>query len=363
MRIQWYNHRDIRHPLAGGAERTMWEVCKGLVRRGHSVEVISCRFANLPTQETFDGVQIRRFAGNLGSHLSVPLALRERPRPEVVVEDLAHVVPWGAGMLGRVPTVAFFHHLHYRSLSGQVGRVAGAALKTIERTYPFIYRQRTFVTESLSSQEDLVSIGLRPQQIVRIPPGVDSGLFRPGDRSRDPLIVWYGRMQPYKRPEHALLALKELLAEGVSVRLLVIGGGPDAERLKQMARDLSIAGATEFAGVVSDRALASLLASSWVNVQCSRTEGWGLTSMEAAACGVPTVCYDVPGLRETVRSGETGTLVTESSGPRGLALALRKVIESGPGAYQSACLHWAHSHSWDATVSLWAKTLEVAAGG
>jgi glycosyltransferase involved in cell wall biosynthesis len=224
-----------------------------------------------------------------------------------------------------------------------------------------LYRHRKFVTESLSSEDDLVSLGVQRDRVVRIPPGVDSSQFHPVARSPEPMIVWCGRMLPYKQPQHALLALRELRNGGMDVKMVMIGGGPELANVRQLARDLTLEDSIKFTGVVPDPTLTPLLGQAWVSLQCSRTEGWGLTSMEAAACGVPTVTYDVPGLRETVRDGKTGMLVSQRDGPAGLAGALREVILAGTGKFQPACLDWARGHSWEATVARWSDTLEQVA--
>ena len=115
MRILWFNHRDIRHPLAGGAERTIYEVGKRLAMRGHEFHLASVNPRQLPEEEIIDGIIINRTKGNVMAHLNAPLLIR-RLRPDVVVDDMAHVVPWFSPLASKSKVIVFFRHYHARSI-------------------------------------------------------------------------------------------------------------------------------------------------------------------------------------------------------------------------------------------------------
>jgi glycosyltransferase involved in cell wall biosynthesis len=92
-----------------------------------------------------------------------------------------------------------------------------------------------------------------------------------------------------------------------------------------LAARLGLAGAVRFLGFVSEEEKRRLLREAWAVVFPSPKEGWGISNVEAAACGTPAVASDSPGLRESVRHGETGFLVrhgdVEALATRMLALA------------------------------------------
>ena len=95
----------------------------------------------------------------------------------------------------------------------------------------------------------------------------------------------------------------------------------------------------------------SVLASCHLHVTASEFEGWGLTVIEAAHLGVPTVAYDVDGLRDSVRDGETGWLVREGEE---LADVVARALEelSDPRraeAVRRACRAWASRFTWEAS--------------
>ena len=108
--------------------------------------------------------------------------------------------------------------------------------------------------------------------------------------------------------------------------MVVAGRGDARGALERAARRLRIADRVRFAGFVPDEEKRELLSRSWVHALTSPREGWGIASIEASACGTPTVASDSPGLRETVRDGETGVLVPHGD-VDALAAALARVME------------------------------------
>ena len=85
-----------------------------------------------------------------------------------------------------------------------------------------------------------------------------------------------------------------------------------------------------------------------MTVNPSPKEGWGLTVIEANACGTPSVSSRSPGLRESVRDGETGLLVEHGS-PAALAEGLVRVLGDAPlrGRLGRAATEWARTFTWE----------------
>ncbi len=108
-----------------------------------------------------------------------------------------------------------------------------------------------------------------------------------------------------------------------------------------------------FHGFVTEAQKRDLMRRAWATVQASPKEGWGITNMEAAACGTPTVASDSPGLRESVVHGETGFLyphgdleaLTELM--RRLAASRAEVERLGAGAFA-----FAQRFTWDRAADL-----------
>ena len=85
--------------------------------------------------------------------------------------------------------------------------------------------------------------------------------------------------------------------------LVIIGDGPERSRLERAAGP-----GVHFLGAVDERRKREELAAAWILVHTARHEGWGVVVMEAAIAGVPTLGFDVPGVRDSVADGHTGIL-------------------------------------------------------
>lgn len=351
MRILWFNHRDIEHPAAGGAERTVFEVSRRLSAAGDEVHLVSAGWIGSKSRTVIDGVQLSRFPSYGGPHLAQPFLLRSRSRPDVVIDDLAHVIPWGSPWLSSIPGTVFFRHLHARTLSGQVGPTTARFLEKVERSYRLVYRDWPFVTETLASVRDLSRLGIPETRCRVIRPGVDTRLFKPGTKATTPLIVYFGGMRRYKRPEHALRAFASLRAAGSNFDLAVVGSGPELPGLRVLAERLKLGSSVSFLGRVDRQHLSRVLSRAWVNLHCSTAEGWGYSLLEAAASGVPTVAYRVPGLTESVAEGVSGLLVNENE-PEALARGVTEIL-SKIREWAETSRDYSLRFDWNATASAW----------
>jgi glycosyltransferase involved in cell wall biosynthesis len=348
-------HRDPESARAGGAEQTILEVGSRLANRAHSVTLVAPWMGRGPAITSIKGIRVIRVPTHLLLYATLPL-LRERIAPDVQVADLAHLFPWHLIPPGRRAGLAFFHHLHARTLPGQVSRVASRLFADVEYTYPVIYRNWNFVTESDQSVTDLIRLGIDSGRIVRIPPGVDSSLFRPGLREDEPRLVYFAGFRRYKRAHFALEVLRELRRAGIDCLLVMVGDGPTLSDLRSDAAESGLGRRVEFTGRVDRATLAQIVGRAWVNLHFSVAEGWGFSIMEASAAGVPTVAFDVPGVRETVLPGVNGTLVGDGDTIT-FASEVERILNQGV-AYQASCRRWAMTHSWEKCALAWEQTLQ-----
>jgi glycosyltransferase involved in cell wall biosynthesis len=359
MRILWNNHRDARHPRAGGAERTIQAVGSRLVAWGHEVEVVTAQWPGAPRVAVEDGIRFHRFPGNLGPHLATSFVAR-RVHADVTIDDLGHVLPWLSPQLRRGRGVAFFRHLHRRTLPGQVPWPGAPLLSGVERLYPMLYRNWEFAVESGSSRGDLETMGVPAPRIHELPPGVDFGRFAPGTRTPIPSILVFTGLRRYKRPDHALRAFALVRQQGVQGSFSVIGGGAMVPELERLAASLGVSPNVRFYGRLTDDAVPPVVRSAWVNVNAAVAEGWGYSVLEAAASGVPTAAYDVPGVRDALAGAEAGLVAPDGDVPA-LAAVIRRLIEEND-AWRGRCRQFAERYPWDACARRWESLLGTVAG-
>lgn len=356
MRLLWVGHRDIENPSAGGAERTAFEICQRLVLRGFRVTILSGGWKGAPNRSRLNGVDFQRLPTWFLPHLVLPVFAKQVSRADVVVDDLAHVVPWLTPWFVSAKSTAFFRHLHARTLWGQVSTPTARLLALIERSYPALYRDTRFVTESIQSVQDLNSLGIPVRLIRRIPPGVDSGFFTPGTSATFPKLIYFAGMRTYKRPELAVQAFELVARSTPEARLTIIGVGPSIRSVQKAVSDRNLGAKVDFLGRVSRDRLQTELASSWVNFHTSVAEGWGLSIMEASSAGVPTVAFEVPGVSEVVQNGVNGTLVPDGDVDQ-LAYSASQLITLHGKLFDTS-RRWALSFPWEKATDSWQSHLE-----
>jgi glycosyltransferase involved in cell wall biosynthesis len=350
MNILWLSHRDPLNPRAGGAERTISEVCLRLAKKGHIITLVTGGWKNCLPVEYFNGIEIHRFGRNVGPHLSLPVFIFKN-KYDIVVNDLGHAVPWFSPVLLVRHNIAFFRHLHARSLPGQVRPVIANAIKALEKCYFILYHDTVFVTESKTSKNDLLNLGIKENEIVLNPPGVDMNLFHPSAKTSYPSMVYFGGMRRYKRPQEIIYLLKSLLAMFHDIKLYIVGAGPEEENLKNLTSAFNLQNHVIFKGRITNEELSDIVSKSWLNIHTSVTEGWGYSILEASASGTPTVAYDVPGVRDAVEDGNNGLKVKD--GDRKALLEAAYSILSDPERWWLSSLEVAKKYSWDKTAEVW----------
>jgi phosphatidylinositol alpha-1,6-mannosyltransferase len=176
------------------------------------------------------------------------------------------------------------------------------------------------------ARELMANLGvLAPPPVAAIELGTDPAQFHPSrDRGRlrerlslgtAPVILTAARLVPHKGQDVGIRAVAHLSAAHPALRYVLVGEGPDRARLAALARDLGVADRVIFAGAVSDDDLADAYATATVYLGASRidnginAEGFGISFVEAAASGVPSVAGDSGGVRSAVRDDETGFVV------------------------------------------------------
>ncbi len=308
------NWQDRLNPQAGGAEIHLHEVFGRLAARGHAVTLLVSGWQGAPRHETVDGLEVHRVGGRYSYNLIAPRYYRSVLRRrdfDVIVEDL-NKVPLFTPLWTRRPVVLLVHHLFGRTAFEEAPFPVALATWLLERPLAPIYRRVPVEAVSRSTADDLVSRGFDEGQITVIPNGVDLEFYSPDAREprySEPTLLYLGRLKRYKRIDLIIRALALLRERGIPARLVVAGRGDFEPELRGLVASLGLGDAVEMPGFVSDEAKRQYFRKAWVHVLTSPKEGWGITNLEAAACGTPTVASDSPGLRDSVVDGETGFLV------------------------------------------------------
>jgi glycosyltransferase involved in cell wall biosynthesis len=324
-----------------------------LAARGHEVHLLCSGWKGALEYDLLDGIHVHRVARRYTFSLHARRYFRARLAPldfDVLVEDL-NKVPLFTPSWSRVPVVVLVHHLFGTTAFDGAPIPLAAATWLLERPIPLRYRGVPMVAVSESTRDDLVTRGIAADLIEVVPNGVDIAHFRPDPgltRFSTPTVLFLGRLKRYKGVDLLLQAAARLREGGAPVRLLIGGRGDDLDRLRALSRELHLGEHVEFLGFVSEEKKLELFRRAWIHALPSAKEGWGIAVIEAGACGTPSVASDVPGLRESVRQGETGLLV-----PHGdidaLAGAIRRLCADATfrDGLGRAAVQYARRFTWE----------------
>jgi glycosyltransferase involved in cell wall biosynthesis len=349
------NWRDIRSPRAGGAEVLTHEIASRLVERGDRVTLFTSRGPGAAADEMIDGVRIVRRGSELTTRFFAPRFAR-RQSWDVVVEEI-NTFPYFSPLWARTRTILFIPQLAREVWWHEAPLPLAAVGYASEPIYLSAYRNTETVTISASTLEDLQRIGLRAP--IHVIPMAASAPALPALPAKVPSgrLIIVGRLVSSKRVDHAIRALAELRRDLPTARLTVVGEGSERASLEALASRLDLGGVVDFAGRVPEDEKARLLQDADVLVACAVREGWGLTVTEAARVGTPSVCYRVPGLRDSIVDGRTGLLTEEA--PGALAAGVRMLLED-PVRYELLRANaWEHNSelSWERTAGAFAHVL------
>ena len=357
LRILVLNWLDRENPLSGGAETHLHEVFGRLASAGHEVAALVSGWPGCAPRATLDGIDVHRSGRRYTFSLTAPrdyARLFQGRTFDVVVEDL-NKAPLFSPYWVEEPVVLLVHHLFGSTAFQAAPAPVAAATWLLERTIPRVYAETPAIAVSESTKQDLVARGLSGERIEVIPNGIDLDRYRPDPASTEterPTLLFLGRLKRYKRVDLVLEAVAALAREGLDVELLVAGEGEELEALGAHADRLGIAERVQILGFVDERLKLELLRRAWVHVLTSPKEGWGISNLEAAACGTPSVASDAPGLRESVVDGETGLLVPHGD-VRALTGALRTLVRDDDlrARMGRRARAFAEGFGWDATAA------------
>jgi glycosyltransferase involved in cell wall biosynthesis len=351
------NWRDPWHPAAGGAERYAWELARRFAAEGRRVHYVTSRPPGRPRRESVEGVTLVRLGGRFTVYpLVLAWMLAHRRSFDAVLDcqnGIPFFTPW---VLPRgVPVLCVVHHVHdeqfgvhFPSWLAQLGRLLeGPVARRAYRRHACVAVSPSTVT---AMRERLSWTG----PVYVVPNGVTPPPAIPGGDGTG--LVCVSRLVPHKR-----IGRLFDLAERLRTPLHIVGRGPEEDALRAEVAARNLGDLVRLSGYLPEDDKTALVAHARLHLSTSRGEGWGLSVTEAAALGVPTVAFDVDGLRDAVRDGVTGWLV-----PAGGSLedtvewALKELSDPRRrNAMADACRDWAARFDWARSADRMAALLDA----
>ncbi|OGO43028.1 MAG: hypothetical protein A2Z05_05180 [Chloroflexi bacterium RBG_16_60_22] len=343
----------------GGMSVYIRELARELGRRGHTVDVYTrvhdpndplvidlgegARLIHLLAgeQEKIHKLAVYSYLPDFACHLE------NFRKNNDLHYDLVFSHYWLSGWVGRylqlwwqVPHVIMFHTLGAVKNAIGIGEDA-PELRIVTERDSVQNCQRVIVATEREKAELIRYYGASPDRVSVVPCGVNLETFRPVDReaarqklglSDDKILLFVGRIDPLKGADRLLRALPRL-GNTSSLKLVIIGGDEysrnEVEKLRKLAAGLGIADRVTFQGIVKQDRLPYFYSAADVCVVPSYYESFGLVALESLACGTPVVASDVGDLRNIIRPGETGYVVSENT-PAALADRIARLLSRPP---------------------------------
>jgi N-acetyl-alpha-D-glucosaminyl L-malate synthase BshA len=360
----------VCYPTFGGSGVVAADLAHGLAERGHQVHLLSYE----------PPARLASFHPNLSFHTV-----------EVTAYPLYKYPPYTLALAARMAEVAQAHSLQLLNVHYAVPHAASAlvARQLLPRGRRFALVTTCHGTDVSLAGGDagftpLIRWTLRNSEAVTavsgwlagetrrlfgvkrpavLPNFVDVDRFIPGVPSGDETVVVHcSNLRPVKRISDVIAAFAAVVRR-LLARLLVVGDGPEAPRARQEAERLGVSRRVHFYG--SQTSVQEILRGATACLLASESESFGLSALEAMACGVPVVAPRVGGLPEVIQDGVTGFLAPPGD-VGALGNALRRLCASpalslkmGKAARARAERRFSRSQGIDGYEAIYRKVLDA----
>ena len=328
-------------PVGGGGGRAAYDICKGLVARGHQVTVLTAHMQGLPFEEYVDGIRLVRissmrrkmFGASFATMLAYDLAglwagfrLIRLDRPDIIHTHFA--VPSGAlaWMLSILTGVPYILTAHLGDVPGGVPEKTGKWFRWVG---PFIYPiwKRAKKVIAVSEHTRQLAMQQYAVEIDVIPNGADVKQLAPSKIkvNTPPRLIFAGRFMPQKNP----LAIVQILSQlkDLNWRCSMLGDGPMLADVKSEIEKAGLSDRIDLPGWVTPEVVLDQFSKSDILFMPSLSEGLPVVGVQALATGLAIVASKIGGFLDLVDNEKNGFLIDVRDIPA-FSKALRELISN-----------------------------------
>lgn len=321
-------------PQIGGPATYTVEISRRLMEKGHRVRVVT--FADSKSQ--VNGLEVLpvrlnyKILGPIFRQASLFFTILSASRGmDLLYAQDPVVVGLGAlraGKLLRKPVaVKFVGDVAWENAvnRGETGKLledflehpdGGWYVKSIKNLQGFVLRSADrVITPSQYLKKILITYYNVPEDNIRVVYNSVEAypLGKKRAKSGEPALIMVGRLVPWKRVDEVIRLVPELVQKYPRLKLMVVGSGPEEERLKMLCQEMKVEKHVVFTGRVSREDALELMAGSDLLVLNSVYEGLPHIVLDAMACRTPVVATNISGTNEVLENGKTGLLVSPGS--------------------------------------------------
>jgi D-inositol-3-phosphate glycosyltransferase len=369
---------DLGARDTGGMSVYIRELARELGKEGHTIDIYTRVHdpADSRMEDLSEGVRLIHLKAGKEATINKVDVYFSLPEFTVNLEtfwdnnsleyDIVFSHYWISALVGKhlwqtrqIPYIVMYHTL------GAVKNAIGIgerepALRVVSERETVQDCQRIIVATEKEKQGLIDYYEALPEKVGVVPCGVNMEIFKPADKTvarqklgltEEKIVLFVGRIDPLKGIDKLIRSIP-LFKNNGKVRLVVVGGDensrPELEKLKKLACELNIEDSIDFRGLVKQEQLPYFYSAADVCVVPSYYESFGLVPLESLACGTPVVATDVGDLKNIIRHGETGYILTDNS-PEELAAGISSMLSSTSNKIESVLSIRASVSKWDWT--------------
>jgi L-malate glycosyltransferase len=354
---------DAVYPwVKGGAEKRIYELSRRLAARGHEVHCYGMKWWPGEVEIQREGVHLHGICPPMplysGGRRSISQAaffagklLSLHTDCDVIdCQNFPYLSCFSAKLLSSLKGQKLFITWlevwgdYWREYLGEKGRVGQA----VEWAAAHLTDKNIAISER--TRKDLDGLGARVAQVL--PSGIDwQEIMRVQPSAKESDVIYVGRLIGHKNVDLLIKAMKIVKSEVPDSKTLIVGDGPEMNRLRSLVRDLEMEKNIQFLGFLEDYndALA-LMKSSGIFASPSTREGFGMAALEANACGLPvvTVKHNMNAVMDLINK-DTGVVCRPTE--QALADAICSTLQR-TGKMREHCIKEARKYDWEEIAKL-----------
>jgi glycosyltransferase involved in cell wall biosynthesis len=350
MKILIFSWRDIKNPEAGGSEKYFHEMAKRWVKEGHQVDFICGGWKGCLKTEVIDGITSHRAGGKYGVYFLAPITyLKLNLKPDVII-DVENGIPFFTPLYSSCKKrILHIHHIHKEIWDEEMKFPLNKIGQFLEKkAMPLCYKYSRVITVSESSREEIIKDGYFKEVYGTINPGVDFPKnYEKAEKSEKPSLLFLNRIKKYKGLLVLLKAMKILQSEKKTFDLFVAGEGEDLDLMKEYVKKNNLKNVS-FLGRVSEQKKYELMQKSWIFINPSFKEGWGIVNIEANYFSLPVIGTNTSGIKDSIVNNKTGILFNLND-EKDLAEKISLLVKNEKLRKEMAkeAKAWSGKFSWD----------------
>lgn len=304
--------------FTGGVEASSFFIARQLAKK-HQVTVICSRTENAKSRQRMAGFTVirvgrkRKYTSKIDPFrvffIKEAICTGKKIAGDLVVGTnfICHLIAYQIAKAKDIPVIAWTPDVwqgKWREKMGIMAAIIGEALESYNLSRQGVH----FIAISHAVANKLTKAGVVKSRITVIPCGVDFNFVNKlsVEKEDNPTVCTISRLVSYKKLDVLIKAIALIIEEIPNIKVKLIGQGPEQARLLELAEKLGVVKNIDFLGFLpSYQEVITKLKGSHLFVLPSTTEGFGIVTLEAMACGVPFVIADID-VNQEITAGKGG---------------------------------------------------------